>query len=618
MAETKTINLDINANLGSLKQQFKEAQNEVNALSEKFGATSKEAVKAARAAADLKDRIGDAKALTDAFNPDAKFKSLTASIGGAAGGFSAFQGAMGLVGAESKNVEAALLKVQSAMALSQGLQQLGEARDSFKQLGAVAKSVFTGMKGAIAATGIGVLLIALGAIAANWDSIKGAIGGATDKQKALTRETQRDLDLQKSKLARLNQQDNALRLQGATEREILVLKIAQTKQVAEAGLKQIIAAKRNRDEQIEATAISRENLSNILKFIEYPITTILKAVDKVRSVMGQKSTLSKDFTDFQAGLIFNEEKVRKEADKGIRAIREENNKIIADFEALEVQLRGIDTQAAADRAAIKKQANLDIEADQKEADEKFKLDKQKSIDEQAEIAESVRSATEARKQKALTDAADKIKNDKEVNDIMFAAAKKLQEDKDKIEADAVAKRKLRAQQNYDAVKNGLSALSSLTDLFAGKTLKQQKKAFQVQKALNLATALIDTYKGATAAFASQIIPGDPTSPIRGAIAAAAVVAAGLVNVKNIASQKFEGGGSGGGGGGAPSGGGGGGGGAPTSGSVTNTVTPNFNIVGANGQNQLNGAMQPIQAFVVSSEITTQQQLDRNKIRNATL
>ena len=618
MAETKTINLDINANLGSLKQQFKEAQNEVNALSEKFGATSKEAVKAARAAADLKDRIGDAKALTDAFNPDAKFKSLTASIGGAAGGFSAFQGAMGLVGAESKNVEAAILKVQSAMALSQGLQQLGEARDSFKQLGAVAKSVFTGMKGAIAATGIGVLLIALGAIAANWDSIKGAIGGATEKQKALTRETQRDLDLQKSKLARLNQQDNALRLQGATEREILVLKIAQTKQVAEAGLKQIIAAKRNRDEQIEATAISRENLSNILKFIEYPITTILKAVDKVRSVMGQKSTLSKDFTDFQAGLIFNEEKVRKEADKGIRAIREENRKVIAEQEALEVQLRGIDTQAAADRAAIKKQANLDRASEQKEADEKFKTDKQKSIDEQAEIAESVRIATEARKEKALTDAADKIKNDKEVNDIMFAAAKKFQEDKDKIAADAEAKRKLRAQQNYDAVKNGLAAINDLTFLFAGKSLAQQKKAFQVQKAVSIAQTLIDTYKSATAAFSSLAGTG-PQGVVLGGIAAAAAIASGLANVKRISATQFDSGGGGGGSSPSPSGGGGGGGGgSPTSGSVTNTVTPNFNIVGANGQNQLNGAMQPIQAFVVSSEITTQQQLDRNKIRNATL
>ena len=618
MAETKTINLDINANLGSLKQQFKEAQNEVNALSEKFGSTSKEAVKAARAAADLKDRIGDAKALTDAFNPDAKFKSLTASIGGAAGGFSAFQGAMGLVGAESKNVEAAILKVQSAMALSQGLQQLGEARDSFKQLGAVAKSVFTGMKGAIAATGIGVLLIALGAIAANWDSIKGAIGGATEKQQALTRETQKDLDLQKSKLARLNQQDNALRLQGATEREILVLKIAQTKQVADAGLKQIEAAKRNRDEQIEATAISRENLSNILKFIEYPITTILKAVDKVRSVMGQKSTLSKDFTDFQAGLIFNEEKVRKEADKGIRAIREENRKVIAEQEALEVQLRGIDKQAAADRLAIKKQATLDLEAQRADEAEKNLLAYQNKVasdifEEEQMNALNQREidATKAKNEAKLKDEEDAriflngIKAKQEADDIANAEREKAR----------LAKQK---EDRYNGVKNGLAAINDLTFLFAGKSLAQQKKAFQVQKAVSIAQTLIDTYKSATAAFSSLAGTG-PQGVVLGGIAAAAAIASGLANVKRISATQFDSGG--GGGGSTPSTGGeggGGGGGAPTSGSVTNTVTPNFNIVGANGQNQLNGAMQPIQAFVVSSEITTQQQLDRNKIRNATL
>lgn len=618
MAETKTINLDINANLGTLKQQFKEAQNEVNALSEKFGATSKEAVKAARAAADLKDRIGDAKALTDAFNPDAKFKSLTASIGGAAGGFSAFQGAMGLVGAESKNVEAALLKVQSAMALSQGLQQLGEARDSFKQLGAVAKSVFTGMKGAIAATGIGVLLIALGAIAANWDSIKGAIGGVTEKQQALTRETQKDLDLQKSKLTRLNQQDNALRLQGATEREILVLKIAQTKQVAEAGLKQIEAAKRNRDEQIEATAISRENLSNILKFIEYPITTILKAVDKVRSVMGQKSTLSKDFLDFQAGLIFNEEKVRKEADKGIRAIREENQKVIAEQQALEVQLRGIDKQAAADRLAIKKQATLDLEAQRADEAEKNQLAYQNKVasdifEEEQMNALNQREidATKAKNEAKLKDEEDAriflngIKAKQEADDIANAEREKAR----------LAKQK---EDRYNGVKNGLAAINDLTFLFAGKSLAQQKKAFQVQKAVSIAQTLIDTYKSATAAFSSLAGTG-PQGVVLGGIAAVAAIASGLANVKRISATQFDSGGGGGGSTPSPSGGGGGGGGgAPTSGSVTNTVTPNFNIVGANGQNQLNGAMQPIQAFVVSSEITTQQQLDRNKLRNATL
>jgi len=48
---------------------------------------------AAKRASELKDRIGDAKALTDAFNPDAKFKALTASLSGVAGGFAAAQGA---------------------------------------------------------------------------------------------------------------------------------------------------------------------------------------------------------------------------------------------------------------------------------------------------------------------------------------------------------------------------------------------------------------------------------------------------------------------------------------------------------------------------------------------
>jgi hypothetical protein len=201
------------------------------------------------------DKIVDAAALT----MGGKFSG---ALSGATGAFSSFQGAMGLVGAESVAVEQALLKVQSALAIQEGLKGIKEGIPAFKAFGASAKAAFTGMKGAIAATGIGVLLIALGAIAANWDSIKGAIGGVTAKQQALTRETQKNLDLQKSKLTRLNQQENALRLQGATEREILVLKIAQTKQIAEAGLKQIIAAKKNRDEQIEATRRSKENLNH--------------------------------------------------------------------------------------------------------------------------------------------------------------------------------------------------------------------------------------------------------------------------------------------------------------------------------------------------------------------
>ena len=138
--EIKINNSDSSNKLGTLKKQLREAQNEVQVLSDKFGATSEQAIEAAKRAGQLKDAIGDAKSLTDAFNPDAKFKSLTASLSGVAGGFAAVQGAMGLLGVESEDTQKMLLKVQSAMAISQGLQSVGEAVDSFKQLGAVIKS----------------------------------------------------------------------------------------------------------------------------------------------------------------------------------------------------------------------------------------------------------------------------------------------------------------------------------------------------------------------------------------------------------------------------------------------------------------------------------------------
>jgi hypothetical protein len=193
---------DTDKSVKSLRTQLREAQAEVGLMADKFGATSKEAVNAAKRAAELKDRIGDAKALTDAFNPDAKFKAVASSLAGVAGGFSALQGAMALFGNENKDVEKALLKVNAAMALSQGLQAVGESVDSFRQLGAVIKSTtvfqelnnaatktatvvqrafgvsvdstskgFNVLRGAIIATGIGALVVALGLVINNFDAI---------------------------------------------------------------------------------------------------------------------------------------------------------------------------------------------------------------------------------------------------------------------------------------------------------------------------------------------------------------------------------------------------------------------------------------------------------------
>ena len=156
--------------------------------------------------------------------------------------------------------------------------------------------------------------------------------------------------------------------------------------------------------------------------------------------------------------------------------------------------------------------------------------------------------------------------------------------------------------------SGLNTISSLTELFGKKSEKAAKRAFQINKAAQIASATITTYKSATDAYASQFVPlPDATSPVRGGIAAGLAVAAGLANIAKIASQKFEGGGSSGGGGGTGAGVGG------------NVTAPQFNVIGSSGINQLAQlTQQPVQAYVVSGEVTSAQALDRNRQKNATL
>ena len=67
---------------------------------------------------------------------------------------------------------------------------------------------------------------------------------------------------------------------------------------------------------------------------------------------------------------------------------------------------------------------------------------------------------------------------------------------------------------------------------------------------------------------------------------------------------------------------GGGGSAPNAGGNDAQSAPQFNIVGQNPNNQLAQTIgtqqnQPIEAYVVSSNVTNAQQLDRNRINTAT-
>ena len=621
MAEKKVIELEVKSDsLGSLKSQLRAAQNEVNELAAKFGATSQEAVNAAKRAAQLKDAIADAKALTDSFNPDGKFNALSASIGGALNGFQAFEGALGLVGVESEDLQKTLLKVQSAMALSQGVQGLLEAKDSFKQLGAVAADALKGIRTGIAATGIGLLVVALGAIVAYWDDIKEAVSGVSSEQEALNVKTEENLKMSEEKVAALDKQDNILKLQGKTEKQILQYKVAELDTAIKIAEVNIENQKVTKAAQIEAAKRNKDILVGILDFLTSPINVLLKTIDKIASVVGIDSKLVKGFDAIKsaaANIVFDPEETSKEGDLLIKAAEERFIELKNQKAGYELQIQAIDKQAADARRQAQKEANDKRLADQKEADDKAKK--------QAEDLEKFyKDQRDADNERNVTATLGERKQTKDKLDLLWEATqeearirKEAREAEAAADKEAKDKEKQRVKELNDAkiqaVQNTLSTIADLAQLFAGKGEKQAKKAFEIQKAANIANATIDTYKAATSAYAS--LSGIPVvGPVLGAAAAAAAIAAGLVNVKNIASQKFEGGGSISASP-APSGGGGGGGGA-TGGNV---VAPNFNLVGnAQATNPLAGLGEGIiQAYVVSGDVTTAQSLDRNRVNNAT-
>jgi hypothetical protein len=179
------------------------------------------------------------------------------------------------------------------------------------------------------------------------------------------------------------------------------------------------------------------------------------------------------------------------------------------------------------------------------------------------------------------------------------SSKKEAEDKAKLES-----------QKIDGVKNTLTTISNLAQLFAGESEEQQKKAFKVQKAVSTAQALIDTYQSATAAFKS-LAGIAVVGPALGAAAAAAAVTGGLLNVKQIQAQQFQG--SSGGASATPS---------YSASTGSTSQAPDFNVVGQSGFNQVATALgqqnnTPIQAYVVSGNVTTAQALENNIIETAT-
>lgn len=131
------------------------------------------------------------------------------------------------------------------------------------------------------------------------------------------------------------------------------------------------------------------------------------------------------------------------------------------------------------------------------------------------------------------------------------------------------------------------------------------------KAAAVSSALISTYQGAQDSYKS--LAGIPiVGPALGFAAAAAAVGAGLSNVKAITSTKTPN--TAGMGGGTPS---------ISAPSTPRPQPPAFNIVGAGAGNQLaetiaGQSKEPVKAYVVSQDVTTAQSLERNIVDGASI
>lgn len=182
----------------SLKAELRAVTNELATLEE----GSQAFVKAAQKAGELKDKIGDIKNVVSAFNPEAKFQALAGAVGIAANGFSAMQGVMALMGDENKKLNEVIAKTQGAIALATGLNGLLGMKDafnvlkltsiaSFNAIRVSAVATFSTLKGAMAATGIGALVVALGYLVTKFIETSNANEEATKKEKEYTEQTKK-------------------------------------------------------------------------------------------------------------------------------------------------------------------------------------------------------------------------------------------------------------------------------------------------------------------------------------------------------------------------------------------------------------------------------------------
>ena len=256
-------------------------------------------------------------------------------------------------------------------------------------------------------------------------------------------------------------------------------------------------------------------------------------------------------------------------------------------------------KAIRDAAALQKQEAEKVEADRQSAIDK--INKDLEIQKENEKAQTEIQKIELEKERKIAELERLKATEEEKANIIAFYDGKITDAKDKNEEKQKRLKEIRTKQTLSDAKNTFNQIAQL----AGEDSK-------VGKAFAIASATISGVEGVQNAYTTA-----QKSPITTFFPAYPIVSAGLaaaVAVKNIATIKKQDP-SGKGASASPQ--------RPSGIPPTPSIPPAFNVVGASGTNQLADAIggqtqQPVQAYVVSSEVTTAQELDRNIIDDASI
>ncbi len=672
MAEKRTIELEIQDNSKSLKAQYREAVAELQKVSAQYGETSEQAVKAAKAAAELKDQIGFSKDLVEAFNPDAKFKAVEGAVNGVMNGFQAFTGGMALLGVESEKVEEALLKVQSVMALTQGINGLMEARDSFKQLGIVAGNALKGIRSGLAATGIGLFVVALGTIVAYWDDIKAAVSGVSDEQLKLNKDVEKQATASKDIYENAQLQENSLRLQGKSEKEILKIRLnklntsiadeeVRIKGLEETSKLEIAAAERNQEIAENIIRFALESSVMVLRAVAAPFDLLIEGANKLSEALGfskitttninaEITKLTQLGAEVGSKFLFDPAKVKADSDATIKEAKRGLAQMKSDRDGLQLQIKQGDQNSVNNQANTAKE-KLDLERENTDKrlalmadgyDKEVALAKEKNKREKEDLIASSKDKIVDAKQ--LADAEklidETLKKELRELDIKYNSDKlltweeknKKEIEQKKIEFDQemeaagkrIALREAEAEKKKQIDKEEIQrrnelrqktlqlagdTFSALGDLAGSFNTKNEKDARKQFQVQKAFNLAAAITNTAMAVTGALTAGGNPIKLATGMQFVEAGIAATVGAANIIKISNSKFGG------GANSGGGGNDTNVPTAA----PMTANFNTIGSSGINQLAQLQQtPTQAYVVSGEVTSAQALDRNRVQNATL